>query len=87
MALDPNIRINLDRSVVLLVDDNPQALEALSAMVRGFGVRKQFKSGSGAEAMHYVKNQELDLIITDPRCPTWTVTTSSAGCVATRRPS
>ena len=50
MALDPNIRINLDRSVVLLVDDNPQALEALSAMVRGFGVRKQFKCGSGAEA-------------------------------------
>lgn len=69
MALDPNIRINLDRSVVLLVDDNPQALEALSAMVRGFGVRKQFKSGSGAEAMHYVKNQELDLIITDAQMP------------------
>ncbi|MFD3264127.1 response regulator [Phenylobacterium ferrooxidans] len=69
MALDPNIRINLDRSVVLLVDDNPQALEALSAMVRGFGVRKQFKCGSGAEAMHYVKNQELDLIITDAQMP------------------
>lgn len=69
MALDPKIRINLDRSVVLLVDDNPQALEALASMFRGFGVRKQFKAASGAEAMHIVKTQELDLIITDSTMP------------------
>ena len=69
MALDPAIRINLERSVVLLVDDNPSALEALSAMVRGFGVRKQFKCKSGAEAMHIVKTQELDLIIIDSAMP------------------
>jgi len=69
MALDPKIRINLDRSVVLLVDDNPQALEALASMFRGFGVRKQFKATSGAEAMHFVKTQELDLIITDSSMP------------------
>ena len=69
MGLDPKIRINLDRSVVLLVDDNPQALEALTAMFRGFGVRKQFKCGSGAEAMHVVKTQELDLIVIDSSMP------------------
>jgi len=69
MALDPAIRINLERSVVLLVDDNPQALEALGGMVRGFGVRKQFKCKSGAEAMHIVKTQELDLIIIDSAMP------------------
>ena len=69
MALDSQIRINLDRSVVLLVDDNPQALEALTAMFRGFGVRKQFKCGSGAEAMHVVKTQELDLIVIDSTMP------------------
>ncbi|HEX5379904.1 MAG TPA: response regulator [Phenylobacterium sp.] len=69
MALDPAIRINLERSVVLLVDDNPQALEALAGMVRGFGVRKQFKCKSGAEAMHIVKTQELDLIIIDSSMP------------------
>ena len=69
MALDPAIRINLERSVVLLVDDNPQALEALSGMVRGFGVRKQFKCKSGAEAMHIVKTQELDLIVIDSAMP------------------
>ena len=60
MALDPKIRINLDRSVVLLVDDNPQALEALASMFRGFGVRKQFKATSGAEAMHFVKGGDVD---------------------------
>jgi CheY-like chemotaxis protein len=69
MALDPQIRINLDRSVVLLVDDNPQALEALTSMFRGFGVRKQFKCGSGSEAMHYVKTQEIDLIVIDSSMP------------------
>jgi CheY-like chemotaxis protein len=69
MALDPKIRINLDRSVVLLVDDNPQALEALTSMFRGFGVRKQFKSTSGAGAMHVVKTQELDLIVIDSSMP------------------
>lgn len=69
MALDPKIRINLERSVVCLVDGNPTALEALAGMVRGFGVRKQFKCKSGAEAMHIVKTQELDLIVLDSVMP------------------
>lgn len=69
MALDPNIRINLDRSVVLLIEHNPQAMDALTAMFRGFGVRKQFKCASATEAMHVVKTQELDLIVTDANMP------------------
>ena len=69
MALDPNIRINLDRSVVLLIEHNPQAMDALTAMFRGFGVRKQFKCASATEAMHVVKTQELDLIVTDANLP------------------
>lgn len=69
MALDPKIRINLDRSVVLLIEHNTQALEALNAMFRGFGVRKQFKCTSVSEAMHYVKTQEIDLIVTDSNMP------------------
>lgn len=69
MALDPKIRINLERSVVMLADGNPTALEALTGMVRGFGVRKQFKCKSGAEAMHIVKTQELDLIVMDSIMP------------------
>lgn len=69
MALDSQIRINLDRSVVLLVEHNTQALDALNAMFRGFGVRKQFKCTSVSEAMHYVKTQEIDLIVTDSNMP------------------
>ncbi len=69
MALDPAIRINLDRSVVLLVEHNTQALDALNAMFRGFGVRKQFKCTSGSEAMHFVKTQEIDLIVIDASMP------------------
>ncbi len=69
MALDPAIRINLDRSVVLLVEHNSQALDALNAMFRGFGVRKQFKCTTCAEAMHYVKTQEIDLIVIDASMP------------------
>lgn len=69
MALDPSIRINLERSVVLLVDDNAQALEALAGIVRGFGVRKSFKCASGAEAMHIVKTQQLDLAVVDSAMP------------------
>ena len=69
MALDPKIRINLDRSVVLLVEQNSQAMDALTAMFRGFGVRKQFKAASGSEAMHIVKTQELDLIVSDASMP------------------
>lgn len=69
MALDPKIRINLERSVVLLVEHNTQALEALTSMFRGFGVRKQFKCSSTSAAMDVVKSQELDLIVIDASMP------------------
>jgi CheY-like chemotaxis protein len=69
MSLDPQLRINLERSVVLLIDDNPQALEALSSMFRGFGVLKQYKCSSASEAMHFVKTQNLDLIVVDSAMP------------------
>ena len=69
MALDPKIRINLDRSRVLLVDENELAIEALHSMFRGFGVRKQFKCRTSVEAMHQVKTQEIDLIVIDAAMP------------------
>lgn len=69
MGLDPKIRINLDRSRILVVDENELALEALTSMFRGFGVRKQFKSRSTAEAINYVKTQEIDLIVLEAAMP------------------
>jgi CheY-like chemotaxis protein len=69
MALPPNARINLERTVVLLVDDNPQALEAVAGMLRGFGVRKMFKCASAKEAQERVETQEIDLIVVDTAMP------------------
>lgn len=69
VGLPPDIRMNLERSVVLIVDDNPQALDLLSAMFRGFGVHRQVKSSAAADAQTVVKNRELDLIVIDTQMP------------------
>ena len=34
-------RVNLEQSTVLLIDDNPQALDMLSPVFQGFGVKEQ----------------------------------------------
>jgi len=68
-ALSPDVRMNLERSVVLLVDDNAQALDVLASMFRGFGVHRQVKSSSAADAQQVVKSRELDLIVIDTAMP------------------
>lgn len=68
-GLPPDIRINLERSRLLLVDDNPQALAVESAMFRGFGVHRQFKASSAGEAMAIVSGREVDLIVMDCAMP------------------
>lgn len=65
IGLPPDVRMNLERSVVLFVNDNQQALDLLSAMFRGFGVHRQVKSTSAADAKNVLKSRELDLIIVD----------------------
>ncbi len=68
-GLPPDIRINLERSRLLLVDDNPQALSVESAMFRGFGVHRQYKAGSAKEAKEIVLTREVDLIVMDCAMP------------------
>lgn len=68
-GLHPDIRLNLERSLVLLIDDNPQALEATSGMLRGFGMHRQVKCTSALDAQNIVKTRELDLIVTDCALP------------------
>lgn len=69
IGLPADMRINLERSRVLLVDDNPQALEVQSAMIRGFGVHRQLRASSAKEAMDIVQRAEIDLIIMDCQMP------------------
>lgn len=65
----PETRVNLDRSVFLLIDDNPQALDILSSVVQGFGVRDQIKCGSALDAVEVVKRRPADLILVDCGMP------------------
>ncbi len=69
MSLHPDIRMNLARSNVLLIDDNPQALEVLASIFRGFGVLRQIKCGSAAEAQTILRSREIDLIVCDTVMP------------------
>jgi CheY-like chemotaxis protein len=58
-------RVNLSAFKVLLIDDNPQALDILSSVVKGFGVGSQIKCQSAIEGADIVKKQPLDLILVD----------------------
>lgn len=65
----PNERVNLEHITVLLIDDNPQALDILSSVVQGFGVREQMRSTSALEATHILKRKPVDLILVDCAMP------------------
>jgi len=58
-------RINLEQSTVLLVDDNPQALDMLSSVFLGFGVKEQIKRASAVEAVKIIQKRQVDLVVID----------------------
>ena len=58
-------RINLEKSTVLLVDDNPQALDMLGSIFQGFGVKEQIKRPSAAEAVKVLQERPVDLVVID----------------------
>lgn len=62
-------RVNLDHVTVVLIDDNPQALDILSSIVQGFGVKEQIRCGSALEATEIVKRRAVDLILVDCAMP------------------
>lgn len=68
-APNPNERINLGESTVLLVDDNAQSLAMLSSIVQGFGVREQVKCASAKDAVAVIKRKPIDLILLDCNMP------------------
>lgn len=62
-------RVNLEQTTVLLIDDNPQALDILSSVVQGFGVREQIRCPSASAATDIVKQRMVDLILVDCAMP------------------
>lgn len=61
--------VNLDRATVLLIDDNPQALDILSSVIQGFGVREQIRCDSASAATEIIKDRMVDLILVDCAMP------------------
>ncbi len=65
----PNDRVNLEHITVLLIDDNSQALDILSSVVQGFGVKEQIRCSSAVEASAILKSRLVDLILVDCAMP------------------
>lgn len=65
----PSDRVNLEHISVLLIDDNPQALDILSSVVQGFGVKEQIRSSSAIEATEVIRKRLVDLILVDCAMP------------------
>ena len=62
------MRINLDRAVVLIVD-NSLGLDILSNIFLGFGVRNLHRARTIVEAMEVVKTYQIDLIVMETLMP------------------
>lgn len=62
-------RLNLDQATVLLIDDNPSALDILSSVVQSFGVREQIRCSSAVAATEIVRQRLIDLILVDCAMP------------------
>ena len=63
--MSANDRVNLEQSTVLLIDDNAQALDMLSSVFQGFGVKEQIKCASATEGVRVIQNRAVDLIVID----------------------
>jgi CheY-like chemotaxis protein len=68
-ALRQSDRVNLEHVSVLLIDDNPQALDILSSVCQGFGVREQIRCNSALDATEIVKRRQVDLVLVDCAMP------------------
>lgn len=67
--MNGSARINLSSASVLVVDDNPQAVELLCGVLDGFGMRR-FKRAVGVdEAKEACADAVFDLILTDAQMP------------------
>ena len=64
-GLDPDLRINLSKARVLLVYDNPRALDILSSALSGLGVRNLKRCSSLDAAKQTLARHQIDLVIAD----------------------
>jgi len=67
--LPGHLRINLEASTIMFVDDNPMALEILNSVFYGFGAKDRVKCGSLEEAKYQITTRRVDLIFLDTGFP------------------
>ena len=65
----PTTRLGLKGIEPLIVDDNTQSLEVVTAILMGFGINKAIKCMSSAEARDMLLTRLFDLVIVDCEMP------------------
>jgi CheY-like chemotaxis protein len=58
-------RVRYNLAKILLVDDNQHMRVLLSEILRAIGVRNIYEAGDGAEGLQMLRNNPVDIIITD----------------------
>jgi CheY-like chemotaxis protein len=61
----PQARVNLEKAVVLLLDDKADSMNVLVQIVTAFGVRNMHRCHAVEDAQELAKSTELDLILTN----------------------
>lgn len=61
--------INLTGAVTLVVDDSPFSLELTVQALRGFGIKHRYVCNSAEEAMEFLKDRPIDLMLIDCEMP------------------
>jgi CheY-like chemotaxis protein len=57
------LRINLDKAVVLLIDESATGLGLLNTIVSGFGIGERMRANSARDAIDILKEKTVDLIL------------------------
>lgn len=68
-AVSSGTRINLESSVVLLIDDNRMSLDILNSAFMGFGVRERLRVDNVDEARRTLKSRNVDLVVIEAGMP------------------
>lgn len=65
----PSTRLGLKGVEPLIVDDNNQSLDVVSAILMGFGINKTTRSNSVAQAKDLLAHRVFDVVIVDCEMP------------------
>lgn len=67
--LPPGMKINLESSTVLVVDENQMSLEILTSVFYGFGAKERLRTQDLEEAKRLIMGQPVDMLVLDAGFP------------------